>query len=213
MRPAGRDCMHVGRAANGALGRRRVLAGLCFGSVVAACGEAAVSEARLAPSTTDVLGFPVGEMRPAPDFMFETYQGADLLGGDSVQFSRIIAAGKPVVLNFWAAQCPPCRTEMPDLDHAYQAMKDRVLLIGLDVGPLISLGTRAEGQALAEELGVTYPVGTTADTTVMQRFQVLGMPTTTFITSQSQVNRQWTGLLNETAIRELIDELIQASGS
>ena len=207
--------MSVRRVMSGALGRRRVMAGIGIGAVMAACGEAAGSASTPAPtaaSSTDVSGFPAGETRPAPNFAFEVYQGADLVGGETVQFSQIIAAGKPVVLNFWAAQCPPCRVEMPDLNHAYQATKDHALMVGLDVGPLINLGTRAEGQALAEELGVTYPVGTTSDATVMQRFQVLGMPSTIFITAQSQIVRQWTGFLDEAAITEFIDELIQASG-
>jgi len=207
--------MVVHRAAGCEIGRRRVLAGLGIGALSAACGEAAVTESTPAPTAaagTDVSGFPAGETRPAPDFTFEAYQGADLVGGESVQFSQILAAGKPVVLNFWAAQCPPCRVEMPEFDHAWQAARDRVLLVGLDVGPLINLGTRAEGQALAEELGVTYPVGTTSDATVMQRYQVLGMPSTVFITAQSQISRQWTGILDEASTTEFINELVQASG-
>ncbi len=203
------------RARRSEVGRRRVLAGIGVGVILTACGETAVSESTPAPTTaasTDVSGFPAGEARPAPDFSFEAYQGADLVGGETVQFSQILAAGKPVVLNFWAAQCPPCRVEMPEFDHAWQAARDRVLLVGLDVGPLINLGTRAEGEALAQELGVTYPVGTTSDATVMQRYQVLGMPSTLFITTQSQIVRQWTGSLDEAALNDLIDELLQASG-
>lgn len=203
------------RARRSEFGRRRVLAGIGVGVLVSACGETAVSESTPAPTTaasTDVSGFPAGETRSAPDFTFETYQGADLVGGETVQFSQILAAGKPVVLNFWAAQCPPCRVEMPEFDHAWQAARDRVLLLGLDVGPLINLGTRAEGQALAEELGVTYPVGTTPDATVMQRYQVLGMPSTLFITTQSQIHRQWTGILDQAATTEFMNELVQASG-
>ncbi|MCY3749748.1 MAG: TlpA disulfide reductase family protein [Chloroflexi bacterium] len=207
--------MRAGRVTRGALGRRRVLAAIGFGAVTAACGEAAGSATTPAPAaagTTDVSGFPAGETRPAPDFAFEAYQGADLVGGQTVQFSQILAAGKPVVLNFWAAQCPPCRVEMPEFDHAWQAARDRVLLVGLDVGPLINLGTRAEGEALAEELGVTYPVGTTSDATVMQRYKVLGMPSTLFITTQSQIHRQWTGILDQAATTEFMNELVQASG-
>ena len=203
------------RARRSEVGRRRLLAGMGVGVILTACGETAVSESTPAPTTaasTDVSGFPAGEARPAPDFSFEAYQGADLVGGETVQFSQIIAGGKPVVLNFWAAQCPPCRVEMPEFDHAWQAARDRVLLVGLDVGPLINLGTRAEGEALAQELGVTYPVGTTSDATVMQRYQVLGMPSTLFITPQSQIVRQWTGSLDEAALNDLIDELLQASG-
>ena len=203
------------RARRSEVGRRRILAGIGVGVILTACGETAVSESTPAPTaaaSTDVSGFPAGEARPAADFAFEAYQGADLVGGETVQFSQIIAAGKPVVLNFWAAQCPPCRVEMPEFDHAWQAARDRVLLVGLDVGPLINLGTRAEGEALVQELGVTYPVGTTSDATVMQRYQVLGMPSTLFITTQSQIVRQWTGSLDEAALNDLIDELLQASG-
>ena len=203
------------RARRSEIGRRRVLVGIGAGSLLTACGEATVADTTPAPTTTattDATGFPAGETRPAPDFTFETYQGADLVGGETVQFSQILAAGKPVVLNFWAAQCPPCRVEMPEFDHAWQAARDRVLLVGLDVGPLINLGTRAEGQALAEELGVTYPVGTTSDATVMQRYQVLGMPSTLFITAKSQIFRQWTGILDEASTTEFINELVQASG-
>ena len=203
------------RARRSEVGRRRVLAGIGVGMLLTACGETVVSESTPAPTTaatTDVASFPAGESRPAPDFTFEAYQGSDLVGGETVQFSQILAAGKPVVLNFWAAQCPPCRVEMPEFDHAWQAAKDRVLLVGLDVGPLINLGTRAEGQALAEELGVTYPVGTTSDATVMQRYQVLGMPSTLFITAQSQIHRQWTGILDQASTSEFMNELVQASG-
>ncbi len=203
------------RTRQGEFGRRRILAGIGAGLLITACGESAVSETTPEPTTgasTDVSGFPAGEARPASDFTFETYQGADLVGGETVQFSQILAAGKPVVLNFWAAQCPPCRVEMPEFDHAWQATKDRVLLVGLDVGPLINLGTRAEGQALVEELGVTYPVGTTSDATVMQSYQVLGMPSTLFITTQSQILRQWTGILDEASTIEFMNELVQASG-
>ena len=203
------------RTRQGEFGRRRVLTGIGAGLLITACGESADSETTPEPTTgasTDVSGFPAGEARPASDFTFETYQGADLVGGETVQFSQILAAGKPVVLNFWAAQCPPCRVEMPEFDHAWQATKDRVLLVGLDVGPLINLGTRAEGQALAEELGVTYPVGTTSDATIMQRYQVLGMPSTLFITTQSQIHRQWTGILDEASTIEFMNELVQASG-
>ena len=70
--------------------------------------------------------FPPASRVPRPNFTFEAYQGADLVGGETVQFSQILAAGKPVVLNFWAAQCRPCRVEMPEFDHAWQAARDRV---------------------------------------------------------------------------------------
>ena len=48
-------------------------------------------------------------------FEITVYQGADVLGGQSVRFSEVFAQGKPVVLNTWAGPCPICRNEMPEL--------------------------------------------------------------------------------------------------
>ena len=63
----------------------------------------------------------------------------------------MLALDKPVVLNFWAGLCPPCRAEMPDLQRVNDRFGDRVLLFGLDVGPFVLLGSREDGKELLEE--------------------------------------------------------------
>lgn len=150
--------------------------------------------------------------RPAPDFTLTVYQGQDVLGGEEVQFSELLDEGKPVVLNFWAGLCPPCRIEMPDLQSVYQERSDELLLVGIDVGPFTNLGSREEGRALLEELGVSYPAGTTFDQGIMEQYEVLGMPSTYFITPDGQIHRSWSGLLTESKLNELVDELVAASG-
>jgi thiol-disulfide isomerase/thioredoxin len=144
----------------------------------------------------------------APDFEITVYQGAGVLGGEKVMFSEVLAQGHPVVLNFWAGLCPPCRVEMPDLQEVHGKYQGRVLLFGLDVGPLVGLGSREDGQALLEELKVTYPTGTTFDANVVRDYQVLGMPTTLFIKPNGEVIRNWTGLLNQQKLEELVEELL-----
>ena len=195
--------------------RRRALTGmLALGgaATLAACGQvvAPITSASGA-ATTSVRSFPRGDLSPAEDFMFTAYQGGDVLGGDEVRLSQILALGKPLVLNFWAGLCPPCRVEMPDLQATYEQTKDHIQLIGLDVGPFVNLGTREQGQKLAKELGVTYPIGSTTDAQIIQKYRVLGMPTTVFITPQAEIVRRWTGILNESALVDLIGELEDAS--
>jgi thiol-disulfide isomerase/thioredoxin len=147
------------------------------------------------------------------DFELTAYQGADALGGERLNLSGVLAQGKPVVLNFWAGLCPPCRLEIPDLQAVNDEFGDRIVLFGLDVGPFTALGSREEGQALLEELGVTYPAGTTFEAQVVREYQITGMPSTFFIAPDGEVVRKWTGLLTEPKMAELVEELLTASGS
>jgi thiol-disulfide isomerase/thioredoxin len=147
-----------------------------------------------------------------PDFQMTVYQGADVLGGETVQIPRLLEKGRPIVLNFWAGLCPPCRLEMPDLQEVNDEYQDQILLVGVDVGPFTGLGSREDGRALLQELGVTYPAGTTSDAGVVQAYQVIGMPSTYFITPEGKIVRTWTGLLTKDKMGELVDELMQASG-
>ena len=155
--------------------------------------------------------FPGGDVRVAPDFTFTAYQGADVLGGSEILFSQILAAGKPVVLNFWATLCPPCRVEMPGFQRVHERVGERVTLLGVDIGPFVRLGTREEAQALIQELGLTYPLGTTYDPNVLRDFRVLGVPSTLFITPAGEIVWQWNGVLTEQSLLDLIGELEDAS--
>jgi thiol-disulfide isomerase/thioredoxin len=153
-----------------------------------------------------------GESALPFDFEISTYQGEDVLGGQETSLSDVLAQGKPVVLNFWAGLCPPCRLEMPDLQAVNDEFGDQIVLLGLDVGPFTSLGSSDEGKALIQELGVTYPAGTTSDAQVVREYQITGMPSTFFIAPNGEVVRKWTGLLTEAKLTELVEELLEASG-
>lgn len=143
-----------------------------------------------------------------PDIEISAYQGQDALGGEDTSLSTVVAQGKPVVLNFWAALCPPCRAELPEFDHVYNQRSDEVTILGIDIGPQQLLGTREEGQALLAELGVSFPAGTTFDDTVVRGFEVFSMPTTFFIAADGSVMRKWSGILDEDKLNGLIDELL-----
>ena len=160
------------------------------------------------PGNGDDLGF-------APDFLITAYQGEEMLGGKEITlsqlFSRDFAQRKPLILNFWAGLCPPCRIELPDLQEVHEEYKGRALLFGLDVGPFVGLGSRKDGRALLEELKVTYPNGTTFDAEVVRAYSILGMPTTFFIKPTGEIVEKWTGLLNEDKMTELVEELLAAS--
>jgi thiol-disulfide isomerase/thioredoxin len=150
-----------------------------------------------------------GEVRlDTPDLLISAYQGAEALGGDEVALSALLAQGKPVVVNFWAALCPPCRAEMPDFQEVAAARAHEVTILGVDIGPQVLLGSREQGQALLADLGITYPAGTTYDDAVTRNFQVVGMPTTLFFYPDGRLLRSWSGLLPREKLEELIDQLL-----
>ena len=143
---------------------------------------------------------------PNLDFPFEVYTGSDRLGGSSLKLSDL--AGTPIVLNFWAGLCPPCRAEMPDLQEFDNEFKDRVVLLGIDVGPFTGLGDRADALALLDLLDVTYPTGFTSDETVAERYRLFSMPTTFFINAEGKQFSMWPGLLTKKRLIQVTEEML-----
>ena len=143
----------------------------------------------------------------APDFSITMYQGQDVVGGQEVNFSSLVGQ-KPIVLNFWAGLCPPCRAEMPDLQVFSEKFQGRALMLGIDIGQFTGLGSQDDGQNLLDELGVTYPAGFTNDGSVVRDYEILGMPTTVFIDAQGKIFNKWTGALNSEVLEEKTLEML-----
>lgn len=136
------------------------------------------------------------------------YQGEEVIGFTEGSFSQLFGRGKPVVLNFWAGLCPPCRAEMPAFERVWRQHQGEFILFGLDVGPYTGLGSREDGMALMRELAVTYPSGSTEDGGVVRDYQIMGMPTTVFLAPDGRIVSQHTGLLTEDQLRQQVAELI-----
>ena len=118
--------------------------------------------------------------------------------------------GKPLVLNFWAGLCPPCRAEMPDLQEFYDENKDRVNLLGIDVGQFTGLVNQDSVKALFEELNVTYLVGFTSSAADIPNNKVREMPMTVFTDPKGEVVRHWGGVLNNETLTRITNEMLKA---
>lgn len=172
-------------------------------TVLAIAGLTACGGFEQAPESTSGEG--------ATDFEITLYQGEDVLGGPTVKLSEVLAQGRPVVLNMWAGLCPVCRVEMPVLQEAHVKYGDQVLVLGVDLGPFTGLGSEDDARALLTELGITFPAGSVLDTSVLQKYQVVGIPTAYFIKPNGEIVQQWSGALAEQQLSEYIDTLIQSS--
>ena len=185
-------------------------------SAMAAASTTAVSRSSPTPRqmpTTVANGGGVKQERAveAPDFGIVAYQGDDLLGGHETTFANVFAHGKPVVLNFWAGLCPPCRAEMPAFQRVADEYAGKVIFVGVDVGPYIGLGSQDDARRLLDELGIQYPAAYAADASPLQLYAVLGMPTTLFLTADGRLVHKQSGLLLETQLRARVEAL--ATGS
>lgn len=161
------------------------------------------------PAESSIEGLPT-----APDVEIVMYQGDVAVGGSRIRLSQLWGKGKPVVLNYFAGLCPLCRAELPDFQRLYtDSAKDKLTLIGVDVGSFVGLGSRDDGKALLRELKITFPAGTIFSADGFRRYGILGMPTTIFITADGKILRKYTGMLTRDQMDTFVGELLKASGA
>ena len=143
----------------------------------------------------------------APEFSITMFQGQDVVGGQEVSLHSLIGP-KPIVLNFWAGLCPPCRAEMPDLQEFNDEFEDRALLVGVDLGKFTGLGSQEDAQKLLEDLGITYPTGFTSNREIIHDYRVIGLPMTIFIGNDGNIFNKWSGSLNAKTLKEKTLEML-----
>ncbi|MEJ2218992.1 MAG: TlpA disulfide reductase family protein [Gemmatimonadota bacterium] len=140
------------------------------------------------------------------------YQGQATLGSTTVSLDSLLGKGRPVVVNFWASNCPPCREEMPAFQRVYAAHGDEgYLMIGVDVGPQTGLGTHQGAQALIRRLGIRYPVGYAEGNALVVRYGLRGMPTTLFFDASGHLSSRVVGYLDEARFRGKLAALLASA--
>jgi cytochrome c biogenesis protein CcmG, thiol:disulfide interchange protein DsbE len=134
---------------------------------------------------------------PVPDQELEWFDGQ----------TRSLADldGEPLVVNFWASWCPPCVAEMPDFERVHQQVQGEVRFVGLN-----TQDNRADADRLVEQTGVTYDLALDPDGALFSDFEVVAMPSTFLVDERGAIVHRHSGLLTETALRELIAEHLDA---
>ena len=140
-----------------------------------------------------------------------TYQSGGVLVGRETSLQAVLDTGKPVVLNFWAGDCPPCKAELPVLQSAWQEFDQDIVLLGIDIGPFFRLGTHDQGIALLQEFGITYAAGNSPDSSILEDFNLNSLPGTFFLTPDGKINDTWGGAISSGQLRRRINNLIDAT--
>ncbi len=178
--------------------KTRLLAGVLSGAAVLALAVLVVVNVVGASGSPAQEGSASRSGEPAPEVTFERWDG----GTGTLADYR----GRPLVLNFWASWCPPCRAEMPGFEQVHQNFGDEVAFLGLDLQD-----DRADAEALVAQTGVTYDLGVDPTGEVFQVFDGIGMPTTVFISAGGEVLDRHTGTLTEQQLTERIEMLFFGS--
>jgi cytochrome c biogenesis protein CcmG/thiol:disulfide interchange protein DsbE len=114
--------------------------------------------------------------------------------------------GRPVVLNFWASWCPPCRAEIPHFQDASTKYNGQAVVLGVDQGePLSVVGD------FGAALGITYPLLLDSDNSVSRDYGVAALPKTVFIDSDGVIREMFTGIVNRAVLQDRIEKLLAES--
>lgn len=121
----------------------------------------------LAPSSTPIQDTEIGNL--APDFQ--------LYGLDGKPISLSNLHGKPVLLNFWATWCSPCRAEMPYLQQVYEEWSAKgLVLLAINKGE-----NAAQVREFMQSYNLSFPVLLDTGESIAQKYNIRGIPTTFFI--------------------------------
>ncbi|MBI4317429.1 MAG: TlpA family protein disulfide reductase [Chloroflexi bacterium] len=179
-----------------------LLGGILFLTVIGCSNQSGAIENRADAaaerSVVDKSAQGAESRRPpsAPDFTLALFDRGKLTLSD--------VRGKPVVLNFWASWCAPCREEMPGLERVWRSYGDKeVLFLGVDIQD-----DEYDARAFLKEMGITYPVGRDPSDRIPISYGVTGIPSTFFISREGKVARRWVGSIAEEQLVAFIEELL-----
>ena len=136
------------------------------------------------------------ELKLAPDFT--VYD----LEGNEVHLSDYF--GKPIIVNFWASWCGPCKMEMPDFDTAYAAYKDDIvfLMVNMTDG---SRETIDKASAFISDSGYSFPVYYDTEYSAAITYSVSSLPTSFFLNEKGELVAHAKGAIDADTLQRGID--------
>lgn len=153
-----------------------------------------------APPAGGRTGAP-GNRNAAPDFT--------VTDGGGNRVSTADLSGKPVILNFWATWCPPCRSELPALDKLYRQYGNEVSFMMID----LTDGYRetVEGvKKFISENGYTFPVYYDTEGSAAEAYNVSSIPFTVAVGRNGNIVGTHLGAMSEAALEKLIKTVKEA---
>ena len=141
----------------------------------------------------------------APLNVGDTAYNFDLPDLDGRRVTLAEFSGKPVIINFWATWCPPCRLEMPEFQRAYEAYQEENLVI-------LAINEAEQPEVVRsffyEEMGYTYTPLLDEEGAVAETYGAIGLPSTFFVDAAGAVSAVHRGALSQEQLQNYLAELI-----
>ena len=135
----------------------------------------------------------------APDFTLETMSGT--------QMSLSDFRGQPVLVNFWASWCPPCRSEMPGMEKVYQELQDQgFVVLAINVA---HQDTPSDAAYFVETQGFSFPILLDKEGFASQQYQLRSLPTSFIIDKDGIIQHINLGAISEAALQARIEGLLK----
>ena len=134
--------------------------------------------------------------QPAPDF--------ELVDVDGEKHRLSDYRGKPLIINFWATWCPPCREEMPSMNRAWRKVKDDIAMLAINVGE-----DEDTIFIFSADYPIDFPVLLDRSGAVIKQWPVKGLPTTFVLDREGNIRytavgaREW----DDDALLEIVKSL------
>lgn len=132
----------------------------------------------------------------APDF---TVLDAE---GNAVKLSELF--GKPIVLNFWASWCPPCKGEMPEFNKVYEEVGRDITFMMVDLVDG-QRETKEKGAEYVKGQGFTFPVYFDTKQDAARKYGIASIPTTIFIDEDGYIVTGAESAIDEKTLQKGID--------
>jgi thiol-disulfide isomerase/thioredoxin len=138
---------------------------------------------------------------PAPDF---TVQDTN---GNNVSLSDF--KGKPIVLNFWASWCPPCKAEMPDYEKIYQQYNTKgvvFMMVNLTDG---SRETITTAKQFLKDSHYTFTAYFDVKYNASNAYGISSIPESIFIDSDGNIVSSYKEAINAATMKKNIEVLLK----
>lgn len=138
----------------------------------------------------------------APDF---TVLDAE---GNKVSLSDM--KGKPVVVNFWATWCGPCRSELPHFEEMYKKYGNNVVFMMVDLTE--NYRETVEGaKSFINDLGYSFPLYFDTEFSAAYAYSVNSIPLTVFVKADGTMYSNYVGAISAETLEKYINGLLKKS--